>query len=122
MWEKNSNIHESDGGVTTPMTFSFAPLAYASVYGHSPAAVIFFFSSRRRHTRCSRDWSSDVCSSDLNKCVAVYDDSAHLLSLYPLDSGLAAALHTRATPIPITEMLAGQALLEREIKDRKSVV
>src|SRR5256884_379552 len=26
---------------------------------------IFFLSSRRRHTRCSRDWSSDVCSSDL---------------------------------------------------------
>src|SRR6266550_1524117 len=29
--------------------------------------VFFFFSSRRRHTRCSRDWSSDVCSSDLQK-------------------------------------------------------
>src|SRR5687768_18344031 len=28
---------------------------------------VFFFSSRRRHTRCSRDWSSDVCSSDLNQ-------------------------------------------------------
>src|SRR5207245_6350326 len=28
-------------------------------------AVKFFFSSRRRHTRCYRDWSSDVCSSDL---------------------------------------------------------
>src|SRR2546429_246391 len=27
--------------------------------------MLFFFSSRRRHTRCSRDWSSDVCSSDL---------------------------------------------------------
>src|SRR5699024_11846988 len=27
---------------------------------------IFFFSSRRRHTRSKRDWSSDVCSSDLN--------------------------------------------------------
>src|SRR3989337_3223125 len=27
--------------------------------------VFFFFSSRRRHTRCYRDWSSDVCSSDL---------------------------------------------------------
>src|SRR5690349_23209328 len=26
---------------------------------------IFFFSSRRRHTRSLRDWSSDVCSSDL---------------------------------------------------------
>src|SRR4030043_109650 len=32
--------------------------------------VFFFFSSRRRHTRCSRDWSSDVCSSDL---VAFHD-------------------------------------------------
>src|SRR5690606_39370498 len=28
--------------------------------------IIFFFSSRRRHTRFSRDWSSDVCSSDLS--------------------------------------------------------
>src|SRR5215813_5150129 len=27
----------------------------------------FFFSSRRRHTRCGRDWSSDVCSSDLDQ-------------------------------------------------------
>src|SRR5438874_9829877 len=27
--------------------------------------VLFFFSSRRRHTRSLRDWSSDVCSSDL---------------------------------------------------------
>src|SRR5690606_40183890 len=27
--------------------------------------MVFFFSSRRRHTRFSRDWSSDVCSSDL---------------------------------------------------------
>src|SRR5256885_8688446 len=29
--------------------------------------MIFFFSSRRRHTRLQGDWSSDVCSSDLNK-------------------------------------------------------
>src|SRR3712207_8131531 len=28
---------------------------------------LFFFSSRRRHTRYWRDWSSDVCSSDLDK-------------------------------------------------------
>src|SRR5690606_25638751 len=28
-------------------------------------SLVFFFSSRRRHTRFSRDWSSDVCSSDL---------------------------------------------------------
>src|SRR3712207_7809082 len=28
--------------------------------------IFFFFSSRRRHTRYWRDWSSDVCSSDLD--------------------------------------------------------
>src|SRR5256884_7913506 len=32
----------------------------------SSALYVFFFASRRRHTRCSRDWSSDVCSSDLD--------------------------------------------------------
>src|SRR5699024_685308 len=31
-----------------------------------PVRRFFFFSSRRRHTRSKRDWSSDVCSSDLN--------------------------------------------------------
>src|SRR3712207_7048048 len=33
--------------------------------------VFFFFSSRRRHTRYWRDWSSDVCSSDLRTNVPV---------------------------------------------------
>src|SRR5947199_1235956 len=31
--------------------------------------LFFFFSSRRRHTRCLSDWSSDVCSSDLSASV-----------------------------------------------------
>src|SRR5437868_11295823 len=31
----------------------------------STSSVYFFFSSRRRHTISKRDWSSDVCSSDL---------------------------------------------------------
>src|SRR6266498_4549427 len=31
--------------------------------------MLVFFSSRRRHTRCGRDWSSDVCSSDLPRVV-----------------------------------------------------
>src|SRR5262245_65214029 len=34
------------------------------------ALRVFFFSSRRRHTRCLSDWSSDVCSSDLGKPLA----------------------------------------------------
>src|SRR5690554_7016542 len=37
----------------------------------SPSPPFFFVSSRRRHTRCGRGWSSDVCSSDL---LAIYDD------------------------------------------------
>src|SRR5699024_8104527 len=37
--------------------------------------IVFFFSSRRRHTRSKRDWSSDVCSSDLAK---VYSDGKWL--------------------------------------------
>src|SRR5699024_11866809 len=34
---------------------------------------LFLFSSRRRHTRSKRDWSSDVCSSDL-PCSEIYID------------------------------------------------
>src|SRR6266700_6295725 len=35
--------------------------------------VVFFFSSIRRHTRFSRDWSSDVCSSDLDDQSGKYE-------------------------------------------------
>src|SRR5688500_19129997 len=37
------------------------------VSGLACSPVLFFFSSRRRHTRLQGDWSSDVCSSDLNR-------------------------------------------------------
>src|SRR5215510_15579449 len=42
----------------------------------------FFFSSRRRHTRWPRDWSSDVCSSDLvgYKAGGGYDATARVLA------------------------------------------
>src|SRR5438045_7946878 len=36
--------------------------------------LFFFFSSRRRHTRCLSDWSSDVCSSDLS-CGGLFKDA-----------------------------------------------
>src|SRR5258705_7476696 len=47
----------------------------ASVTGVQTCA--FLFSSRRRHTRCLSDWSSDVCSSDL-PVRAERDRDAHL--------------------------------------------
>src|SRR5207249_9161529 len=37
----------------------------ASMDRYVCSLIFFFFSSRRRHTRSKRDWSSDVCSSDL---------------------------------------------------------
>src|SRR5690606_39804381 len=39
----------------------------------------FFFSSRRRHTRFSRDWSSDVCSSDLRILKAITNPAVRIL-------------------------------------------
>src|SRR5690606_39734226 len=39
----------------------------------------FFFSSRRRHTRFSRDWSSDVCSSDLDGEAALFGQQKEAL-------------------------------------------
>src|SRR5699024_11330167 len=42
-------------------------LKFKSVIISSEQFFIFFFSSRRRHTRSKRDWSSDVCSSDLDQ-------------------------------------------------------
>src|ERR1035438_10781715 len=36
------------------------------------AYMLFFFSSRRRRTRCLSDWSSDVCSSDLSTSPATF--------------------------------------------------
>src|SRR5574337_435364 len=39
---------------------------------------LFFFSSRRRHTRLSGDWSSDVCSSDLSGTLTVKGVQGHI--------------------------------------------
>src|SRR5690606_41046189 len=41
-------------------------------------SIVFFFSSRRRHTRFSRDWSSDVCSSDLGAHCRVIEPSENI--------------------------------------------
>src|SRR2546429_2346532 len=46
--------------------------------------MFFFFSSRRRHTRCSRDWSSDVCSSDLDYCPISCERGDTLFSVQPV--------------------------------------
>src|SRR5690349_22913710 len=49
------------------------------------ALSIFFFSSRRRHTRSLRDWSSDVCSSDLPYADMAASTLTRLLDQYAVD-------------------------------------
>src|SRR6266511_5073701 len=69
----------------------------------------FFFSSRRRHTRFSRDWSSDVCSSDLDDHGDGLLDIAHgaYLSLVPtLRVGTQAATLRVASVMSVTERSA----------------
>src|SRR3989339_383587 len=46
--------------------------------------IIFFFSSRRRHTRLVSDWSSDVCSSDLKQKTAYERSEEHTSELQSL--------------------------------------
>src|SRR5215813_14848972 len=54
----------------------------------------FFFSSRRRHTRCGRDWSSDVCSSDLAVKPGA-DAPAEVIQVNPGDHPLREDAHER---------------------------
>src|SRR5690625_1105327 len=55
--------------------------------------IFFFFSSRRRHTRWPRDWSSDVCSSDLIRLVRRGRDSnpRYGVTVYSLSRGAPSA-------------------------------
>src|SRR3712207_8431075 len=84
----------------------------------------FFFSSRRRHTRYWRDWSSDVCSSDLNFDVPIHaEDYVHRIGRTGR-AGRTGEAVTLATPeeaeaVAEVEKLIGQKIQRR---DRKSVV
>src|SRR5256886_16986584 len=53
----------------------------------------FFFSSRRRHTRFDCDWSSDVCSSDLDRKLVTLDDQTSALAKFWVFTSAHAAAH-----------------------------
>src|SRR3712207_4812160 len=52
-------------------------------YGQCTDAYFFFFSSRRRHTRYWRDWSSDVCSSDLKYMERLHEAGIIVIPVVP---------------------------------------
>src|SRR4051794_41564760 len=106
-----------------------APIA-SSGAGRVNRDELFFFSSRRRHTRWTGDWSSDVCSSDLGGADLFTYDAAQGASSFALNPGATAA---GLAPVDASGKANGSALklaalanapdaIDGSSLDRKSVV
>src|SRR2546421_7712053 len=83
----------------------------------------FFFSSRRRHTRSDRDWSSDVCSSDLPESRVAQIEEACIADDYIEADGeedVNPGQHEHGAPVDRAGPKQAQA--EERGPDRKSVV
>src|SRR5215475_10161709 len=79
---------------------------------HCLLSCLVFFSSRRRHTRFSRDWSSDVCSSDL-LIVVEHDEDTIRSADWIVDIGPRAGEHGGQIVVsgPLSELLASEESL-----------
>src|SRR5699024_11922270 len=75
---------------------------------------VFFFSSRRRHTRSKRDWSSDVCSSDLD------DHAGH--GRTAMQSGIWADAGDDAARVVVSDELTLQRKVREILPDLRCVV
>src|SRR5690606_40072001 len=89
---------------------------------------VFFFSSRRRHTRFSRYWSSDVCSSDLEHRLEKVERRLHLLegllvAFLNLDEVIR-IIRTEDEPRPVLKARfeLSDDQVDYILEDRKSVV
>src|SRR5256886_6443932 len=93
------------------------------VYLDMPLAGAFFFSSRRRHTRFDCDWSSDVCSSDLQGEIA--DEQGHAQMLADKIAALGGDPTTQARPVQDTddprEMLENALVAEKQRSEERRV-
>src|SRR2546429_3557257 len=82
--------------------------------------MLFFFSSRRRHTRCSRDWSSDVCSSDLEAEAAMLGQPSSMLIPEVVGFRLHGRLCEGATAtdlvLTVTEMLRKKGVVGKFVE------
>src|SRR3712207_7554010 len=79
--------------------------------------IFFFFSSRRRHTRYWRDWSSDVCSSDLfgPGAAAEYEEAERLLNLVGVEVNARVPLGATVEGLRRLPRAWGNVLLYREV-------
>src|ERR1022692_1452073 len=81
---------------------------------------VFFFSSRRRHTRLQGDWSSDVCSSDL---LALPYSRFHRVSIYAVNnSSERVTLLHQPTSLSYLQKVRGSATDQRyRVKERPAL-
>src|SRR2546421_7974761 len=90
--------------------------------GYGSLSYFFFFSSRRRHTRSDRDWSSDVCSSDLvareMETIPLYIDETGGLSIAQLAARARRLKRQRGLDVLVIDYIQ----LLQGSRDRKSVV
>src|SRR3989440_7367099 len=96
---------------------------FDEVFTDSP--FIFFFSSRRRHTRSDRDWSSDVCSSDLDRDEyrASFGTQKMLAARYSSrSSGSAPCFFCASSSACLASNASEMYLRKIKPRDRKSVV
>src|SRR2546430_5230059 len=90
----------------------------------APQASVFFFSSRRRHTRFDCDWSSDVCSSDLCAVVGVAPHPQPLERHTPVRIGVEQPGRGEGVP-DLPAIAIGDVAFDLKpvvARDRKSVV
>src|SRR5262245_65375611 len=87
----------------------------SSIAGY--AELLFFFSSRRRHTRCLSDWSSDVCSSDLNSQQALglcREGEINVISILHQALKSLEDIDSKQTALAEAEQMLGSALIQVE--------
>src|SRR6266850_8229470 len=82
--------------------------------------MFFFFSSRRRHTRLQGDWSSDVCSSDLDALESAAK-KAKLALAAPVRKAMLSALAERDEKAEICRDQDGNPEPDPELRDTESV-
>src|SRR5205814_7812455 len=80
----------------------------------------FFFSSRRRHTRCLSDWSSDVCSSDLFRIGSLVEQSQQLFDVgrNPTEPAFLVTSQFQVRPT-LFDLVAGLADLTARSEERR---
>src|SRR5690625_3858502 len=77
--------------------------------------MFFFFSSRRRHTRWPRDWSSDVCSSDLMPNMNGVQATANLVRNYPRTRVIILSIHDDESYVTHALKTGAQGYLLKEM-------